>query len=240
MRAPTWLITATLLAPTLALAAGCDDDPEADPDAGVATPEVDTGPPQLRCAALEDDPDRRFCDDFGGGAAMGWIPQAGTWEVIDGRYVGVGPMDVEGVECGASRMSASLREGSGAADLALHVRMASRTRADKVVVLRATDAANRIELNFRADPFGDLVVQELVDCEVVFHVEPGEIAVPHAMDAFLEVEVELVGDRLVVVADGETVLDRQIDFANDDEGRQGLAVIDRGATAFDDVYLMER
>lgn len=196
---------------------------------------ADAGPPQLTCAELEGPMD--FCDDFAAGAMDAWEAEAGTWSVVDARLLGEGPETLDGLDCGASRMSAALRTGSEASDLAMHVELTAHRRSDQVIVLRASDASNRIELNFRADPYGDLVVQEIVDCEVVFHVPSAMVEVPHAMEQPIAVDVSLVGEHLIVIVDGETVLERDIPFANT-TGRQGVAVIDRARTSFDSVYML--
>ena len=180
------------------------------------------------------------CDDFASGRAVGWMPEAGEWAVVEGRYVGVGPESADVTGCGASQMVASLREGSTAEDVSVHVAMTSRERVDKVIVLRASDASNRIEINVRAAPYDDLVVQELVDCEVVRLVPEGEVAVPNAVGQTIDVDAALIGSRLTVAVDGTTVLDRELEFANRGAGLQGLAVITRAEAVFDDVWISER
>lgn len=203
------------------LLAGCEDE---------------EGEPQLACESLEDR-DLVFCDDFADGTASAWRPEGGSWSVVDGRYVGSGPASLDAVPCGASRMTASLREGSASTDVRLHAELGALARVDKTLVLRATDGSNRIELNFRSDPLNDLVVQELVDCEAVYLTEEGAIPVPHAFDERIEVEVELRGEHLLVRVDGEVVLDRDFDFANTEEGQVGVAVIDSAITSFDSVWI---
>jgi len=200
------------------LALGCDDEP------------------QLDCADVEGKPDIMFCDDFSDGEEASWAPEGGGFSVSGARYVGEGPAEVDGSVCGASRMTASLREGSRSTDVTMHVEMRSLERVDKVLVLRATDDSNRIELNFRADPYNDLIVQELIDCELVYHTTDGEVVVEHAMGTTLEVDVTLRGNRLIVRRKTETVLDREFDFANT-EGDVGVAVIERGVSSFDSVWV---
>ncbi|MCZ7684559.1 MAG: hypothetical protein M5U28_39635 [Sandaracinaceae bacterium] len=82
------------------LLAGCEDE---------------EGEPQLVCESLEDR-DLVFCDDFADGTASAWRPEGGSWSVVDGRYVGSGPASLDAVPCGASRMTASLREGSASTE----------------------------------------------------------------------------------------------------------------------------
>ncbi len=210
---------------SLALAmalSGCDED--------VAVEE------QFQCESLDDEAGLAFCADFNDGTADGWRPEGGSWSVVEGRYLGSGPATLDGAECGATLMTASLRDGSESTDLHMHAQLGSLARVDKTLVLRATDASNRIELNFRGDPLNDLVVQELVDCEAVYLTGEGEIATPRT-DERIDVDVELRGQRLVVRIDGDTVLDREFDFANTAEGRAGVAVIDNAMTTFDDVWI---
>lgn len=201
-----------------ALAVGCDDEPQFD------------------CSEM-DMAGVMFCDDFNDGEAPLWHVESGEYSVEDGRYIGEGPDELDGSVCAASLMSASLREGSSAQDVAMHAELRSLERVDKALVLRARDSSNRIEINFRADPLNDLMVQELVDCELVYHTEEGEIPLPHAMEDDLDIEVQLRGDRLVVFRDGEQVMDREFDFANDAAGQVGVAVIDRSLTSFDSVWV---
>lgn len=203
---------------TSVLAIACDDEP------------------QLDCADMDGMPEIVFCDDFNDGEAGSWTSTGGHFSVSGGRYIGEGPDEVDAGACGASLMTASLREGSGSADVAMHAELRSLERVDKVLVLRASDPSNRIELNFRADPLNDLIVQELVDCELVYHTAEGEIPLPHAMEDTLEIDVELRGDRLIVMRDGELVVDRAFDFANA-EGDVGVAVIEGGVTSFDSVWI---
>lgn len=201
-----------------ALACGCDDEP------------------QFECSEM-DMTGVMFCDDFNDGEAPLWNVESGEYAVEGGRYIGEGPEELDASVCDASLMSASLREGSSTRDVAVHAELRSLERVDKVLVLRARDSDNRIEINFRAEPLNDLMVQELVDCELVYHTEEGEIPLPHAMEDDLEIEVELRGERLIVFRDGEQVLDREFDFANDGEGQVGVAVIDRAVTSFDSVWV---
>jgi len=200
------------------LAIGCDDEPQFD------------------CAEMDGRSDIVFCDDFSDGEEASWTAEGGSFSVSGGRYVGEGPEEIDSGMCGASHMVASLREGASSSDVMIHAELRSLERVDKVIVLRATDDANRIELNFRADPYNDLMVQELVDCELIYFTEDGEVPLPHGMDEKLVVDVELRGDRLIVRRDGETVLDQEFAFTNR-EGDVGVAVIERGVASFDSVWV---
>lgn len=201
-------------------------------------PVDDPGSPgivQFSCTSLEPDATQMFCDDFNAQTQLAWIAQAGSWQVMDAHYFGTGPEDLEGAACDASRMSASVRDGARATDLVFHARLRSVQRVDKTIVLRVVDASNRLELNFRAAPYDDLIVQDLRSCAQTMFTQPGEVPVPHAMGADLEVEIELVGERLEVRANGAEVLDRSFPVAVV-EGGVGVAVIDRALTAFDDIW----
>jgi hypothetical protein len=206
----------------LATAAGCNGETE---------------DPQFDCSTMSGTEGLVFCDDFNDGTAPGWMPEGGSWMVQDGRYVGSGPATLDASPCAVSHMTASLRDGSEAADLAMHAELGSLARLDKTIVLRETDPSNRIELNFRGAPLNDLVVQELVGCELVYLTEEGEIAVEQPEGERIDVEVELSGDHLVVRANDDKVLERDFDFANDGPGSVGVAVIDSALTTFDDVWM---
>lgn len=199
---------------------------------------IESGESQLRCEVSEG-ADATFCDDFREGGDDAWSPEGGSWSIEDGRYVGQGPMEVGG-DCGASLMTASYRNGSEATDLALHVELGAEARLDKTIVLRARDASNRIELNFRGAPLDDLIVQELVDCAVVYHTQEGEVSIAQPEGERIEVEVELVGQHLRVTAGGQVVVDRDYELANTGEGRVGVAVIDNAITTFDNVWMTRR
>jgi hypothetical protein len=197
-------------------------------------PDAEEMEPDFECADVGG---TATCDDFNAGDSASWRPEGGSWSVIEGRYVGVGPETVDPAQCGASLMTASLRDGSEAVDLAFHAEIDAEARLDKTIVLRARDSANRIELNFRGAPLNDLIVQELVDCEVAYFTAEGEVPVAQPEGAPVVIDVELRGDHLFVRADGAPVLDGEFDFANAGEGRVGLAVIDHAITSFDDVWM---
>jgi hypothetical protein len=60
--------------------------------------------------------------------------------------------------------------------------------------------------------------------------------IPHEMGQIIEVQVRLVGNVLQVWIDGELVLNRCYDFQAR-SGSVGLAVIDGGVSAFDNVQV---
>ncbi|HEX6395973.1 MAG TPA: family 16 glycoside hydrolase [Steroidobacteraceae bacterium] len=174
-----------------------------------------------------------FCDDFRDGTAARWEPQGGTWEVIDGEYVGVGPLDVCGT--GFSSNETLIRD-LRVDDVEMRFDMRAQ-QVDKGIVLRSTGPGDQIELNFRADPYNDLVVQELVACQFIWlDFTP---LVPHSVDEALDVRVKLVGDRLIVWINGDLVLDRSFPFQAK-SGSVGLAVIGVGGTTeFDNVQVLK-
>jgi hypothetical protein len=190
--------------------------------------------PQLECIDVSG---ATLCDDFNVGDTTTWTPEGGSWSVVDGRYVGMGPTALDPNLCGESLMTASLRTFSEATDLTMHAQLGSEARLDKTIVLRALDDANRIELNFRGAPINDLMVQELSDCVLTYHTAEGEIPVMQPEGERVDVDVDLRGSHLVVVVDGVVVVDRAFEFANTGEGRVGLAVIDNAITVFDDFYM---
>jgi hypothetical protein len=193
-----------------------------------------TDQPQFDCASMEGTPGLMFCEDFNDGLADDWSAEGGDWSVMDGRYVGIAPESVLGSECGASLMTASLYEGISPENVGFHVEMQGFDRLEKTIVLRAVSPSNRIELNFRGDPINDLMVQELRDCELVYHTTEGEIAVPHGMEP-ISVDVELRGDSLIVLVGGQPIVDRTFPFAIR-PGRVGVAVIENSSVAFDSVW----
>jgi hypothetical protein len=190
--------------------------------------------PQFECASMEGTPGLMSCNDFNDGATTGWTALGGSWSVDGGRYLGAGPETVLGSECGASLMTASLRDGVALEDVGLHLEMQSVERLDKTLVLRATDPSNRIELNFRGDPINDLMVQELRDCVLVSHTVEGEIPVAHGAD-MIAVDVTLRGEHLTVVVDGAVVVDRTFPFPVR-QGQVGVAVIENSLVRFDSIW----
>jgi hypothetical protein len=204
--------------------------------AGACTSEgpAEVAEPQFDCTSMEGTPGLMFCEDFNDGLAENWSVEGGDWSVMDGRYLGIAPESVLGSECGASLMTASLYEGLSPENVGFHAEMQGFDRLDKTIVLRAESPSNRIELNFRSDPINDLMVQELRDCELVYHTTEGEIAVPHGTN-MISVDVELRGDSLVVIVDGQPIVDRTFPFAIR-PGRVGVAVIENSSVVFDSVW----
>jgi hypothetical protein len=227
-------ITTTLGAiSALALGAGCASETD-DPVAG-----VDPTLEQFNCDSMEGTAGLMFCDDFNDGAAPSWATESGSWMVQDGLYFGSGPDTASTSVCSATLMNATMRQGVLAKDVLFHTEMTSHARADKTIVLRALDDSNRVELNFRAAPLNDLIVQEVVDCEETYHTAEGEIPVPHAEGQTLDVEVELRGQNLLVTVDGAVVVNREFPLT-DREGQVGVAVITEGSlTSFDSIWVQE-
>ena len=174
-----------------------------------------------------------FCDDFGDGTDTRWEPQGGLWEVTDNEYVGTGVVDVC-MESGFSSNETLIRD-LRARDVELRVEMRSQQRVDKGIVLRSTSPTDQIELNFRADPFNDLVVQEIAACQFILLEFVAQI--PHLVGQTIDVRAKLIGDLLCVWIDGELVLSRRFPFQAT-SGSMGLAAIRHGGvTAFDNVQV---
>lgn len=162
-----------------------------------------------------------FCDDFSDGVAARWQSPGAVWSVVDGEYIGTGAP--EACQTGFSSNETMIRDLT-AADVEMRVEMRSEVRVDKGIVLRSTGPGDQIELNFRADPFNDLAVQELVGCQfALLELFPA----PHPMGQTIEAHMKLAGDRVVVWLDGRLVLDRSFPF-HATSGAVGLAVIDNG------------
>jgi len=216
---------------------GCND-PAVDP-----TPSASPATPSALSSAVDfcDGPSGSgswiagadFCDDFRDGTAARWEPQGGTWEVIDNEYVGIGPRDACGT--GFSSNETLIRD-LRVDDVEMRFDMRA-PQVDKGIVLRSTGPGDQIELNFRADPYNDLVVQELVACQFIWlEFTP---LIPHPVEETLDVQLKLVGDRLVVWINGELVLDRTFPFQAK-SGSVGLAVIGiGGTTTFDNVQVLK-
>lgn len=215
------------------------------PDAGGGGEAGSAGAGGFSC---DNAPAMAACFEFGDPADDDdWTPEGGTWSVTDGAYVGTGPAAAP--TCtgdDASPMVASLVPGFLASDLRMSVKMTGLQRADKVLVLRAEDASNRIEINFRADftgGGGDVVVQESVDCESeTALVGPGTIQHSHAATDTLAVDVELVGVHLKVWIDGAIKYDQDVPgLTTSGPGGAGFAVFADtevpGITRFDELLL---
>jgi hypothetical protein len=200
------------------LLVGCDEG--SDPSVAESS-----GPPSQISTAADCNAD--FCDDF---SDAKWNPQGGLWEVADNEYAGTGVQDA--CNTGFSSNETLVRDLS-ARDVELRVDMRSLERVDKGIVLRSTGPSDQVELNFRAAPFSDLVVQEVIACDLhLLSFDP----LPHEMGQTINVQVRLVGDILKVWMDGELVLERCYDFRAS-SGAVGLAVINDGVSAFDNVQV---
>ena len=173
-----------------------------------------------------------FCDDFSDGVAARWESAGAIWAVVDGEYIGTGAF--EACQTGFSTNETIIRDLT-AADVEIRVDMRSEVRVDKAIILRSTGPGDQIELNFRADPYNDLAVQELACCQfALLELFPA----PHPMGQTIEAHVKLVGNRVVVWIDGKLVLDRSFPFRAT-SGAVGLGVIDNGVTAFDNVQVLK-
>ena len=235
-------IGASFMALGLTLAgSGCATGGDA-PDAGVRDggPVHDVGAHdtallgEFACSELAPTTSMRFCADFNDSRATGWTSQAGTWVVRDRRYLGAGP-DFAPLECEASGVGSSLVDRFSATDVRIQADLQSIIGVDKVIVLRHTDASNRIEINLRAEfefPhmsgmfINDLMVTELsgdgVTCTQTLHTEENEILVTHRIGETIRIDLELVGNHLRVLADEVLVVDRDFEFANTAGGRVGV------------------
>jgi hypothetical protein len=172
-----------------------------------------------------------FCDDFSDGTDSRWETRGGLWEVINHEYVGTGVPDA--CATGASADETLIRD-LRAENVEMRLEMRSQQRVDKGIILRSTGFGDQIALNFRADPFNDLVVQELAGCQFILF--DSSTRIPHLVGQTIDVQIKLVGDHLMVWIDGQVVLDRNFPFRAR-PGAMGLVVIDEGVTAFDNVQV---
>lgn len=209
-------------------------------DAGPVDPGIALGLPaasDFSCANL--DGSESACFDFNDGSATTLTTEGGRWENVGGRFVGFGPEVVPGA-CTGSLMTHALVPGLVVEDVSVHVQLASVARVDKVVVLRSTGEENRVQVNLRAldsdASYGDLVVQEIRDCEFIRYTQEGEVPIPHALGDAVEVDINLVGARLTVEIDGTTAFDRDVPVALR-SGQVGLGIIERSTTMFDDIVV---
>ena len=193
-------------------------------DAAVTTTSAGTG-----CSLTSN---TNFCDNFNSGRADRWSTEGGIWKVVDRRYVGTPTFDSSFSPCGRPT-GQSLIRGVRARNLDMRVDLTSLTGVDKFVVLRSTDSDNQIELNFRAAPFGDLVVQEKRLCDFFFHTQEFEVLIPHEIGQTIRTRIRLIGDRLTVWIDGTRVLNRIFPFTAR-AGRAGVGVW-TGKVGFDNV-----
>jgi hypothetical protein len=175
-----------------------------------------------------------FCDDFSSGTAGQWEPQVGTWTVEDGEYVGEGTFD----RTTCSGLQGTLIRNLEASNVDIRVDMRSIQRVDKGIILRSNGPDNQIELNFRADPFGDLVVQQLVDCKQTLLLDIFQVLIPHQVGETIHTRVKLIRNHLQVWINGGLVLNRSFPFTAT-RGGVGLTTIDGGITAFDNVEVHE-
>ena len=172
-----------------------------------------------------------FRDDFSDGTDARWETRGGLWEVINNEYVGTGLPDA--CATGSSADETLIRD-LRAQNVEMRLEMRSEKRVDKGIILRSTGFGDQIALNFRADPFNDLVVQELAGCEFILF--DSNTRIPHQVGQTIDVRVKLVGDHLTVWIDDRLVLDRSFPFRAR-PGAVGLVVIDEGVTAFDNVQV---
>jgi hypothetical protein len=186
------------------------------------------------CAGVVQGPNA-FCDDFENGTAERWQPVDGTWRVVDREYVGRAGVD----RCSTGFSSnESLIRHLDAADVDVRVQMRSIQRVDKGVILRSTSPGNQIELNFLADPYNALAIQEVVNCELrIYQILSGIgiAGIHHELGEIVNIRIRLAGQRLQVWMKGQLVLDGSFPFRAT-RGSVGLSVItDLGYSVFDNV-----
>src|SRR5687767_11094203 len=92
-----------------------------------------------------------FIDDFNSGTAERW-QTVGNWRVQSGAYIG----NASGVYSGTN----AFIRGFAAQDVYMEADMESLWRVDKYILLRYAGSSNLVALNFRANPYNDLVVHQ--------------------------------------------------------------------------------
>jgi hypothetical protein len=187
---------------------------------------------QSFCAGVVQGP-KTFCDDFESGAADRWQPVDGAWSVVDREYVGRAGID----RCSTGFSSnESLIQHLAATDVDVRLQMRSIQRVDKAVILRSTSPGNQIEVNFLADGYNALAIQQVSNCQLtVYQVLFGMPGLRHELGEIIDVRIKLVGQRLQVWSKGQLVLDGLFPFRVT-QGSVGVGVItDLGYSVFDNV-----
>ncbi len=179
-------------------------------------------------------PANSFYDNFNSGNASRWDEKSGIWTVSNGKYIGEGTGNAF-CQAGPSSIYETLIRQYIARDVVAEVDMKSIERVDKIIILRSADSGSQIELNFRANPFGDLIVQERVNCEGFIYTPEFSVPIPHQVGQTIHVRLKLIGQKLSVWIDDVLVLDRTFNFKNTKAGQGGVAVIDAGKAEFDNV-----
>lgn len=211
-----------------------------DPNAGGVTADELPEASNFDCSDADGEP--LFCADFNDGETDGFSYEGGEWEVVDERLIGYGPSAPSG-DCTESLMTHAVLTDVRAQNVHLKVQLTAMERVDKVILLRNQDAANRLQLNFRAltrdGDYGDLMVQETQNCIFTLLTEVGEVPIGHDMGEPIDAEIFLTGQQLVVLVNGETVLDRSFPIA-EVTGAVGIGVIDHATSVFDDLVIYEQ
>ena len=175
-----------------------------------------------------------FSDDFSSGNANRWLPDSGTWTVVNGEYQG------SGVSPSGFGPNQSVVRDLQARDVDIELDMRSVAGVDKGLILRSADPYNQIELNFRAARPNaypaDLVVQELTNGSQSFYIGEFAVLIPHDVGQTIHVRARLVGPQLTVWMNGAVVLDSSFSFAIR-SGRVGIGVLAGQVAAFDNVRI---
>lgn len=193
---------------------------------------------QLSTVRVDSVPANSFYDNFNSGNASRWNEESGIWTVSNGKYIGEGTGN-EICPSSESSISQTVIAQYIARDVVAEVDMKSIERIDKLIILRSTDPSNQIEVNFRANPYGDLIVQEKVNCEGFLYTPEFSVLIPHQVGQTIHVRLKLIGQQLSVWIDNVLVLDRAFNFKNTTTGQGGLGVIEAGKTEFDNVKVLK-
>ncbi|HEY4219882.1 MAG TPA: hypothetical protein VGO62_01035 [Myxococcota bacterium] len=218
------------------VAAGCG------PIGDGSGPEItDLLPPASKFKCSDLDGTETACVDFNDGNKHGFSGEAGTWDVVDGRYLGWGPDD-NPTTCADSLITHAIFPAVNAQDLTVHAQLASIKRVDKVLVLRSVDQGNRLQINFRArdagGEYGDVMVQEVKDCVFSKFTNDGQIPLDNELGDALDVDVTLAGQHITVVAGGKTLLDADEPITVQ-AGKVGVGVIDHSESMFDNFIVRD-
>jgi hypothetical protein len=187
-----------------------------------------------------------LCYDFSKDDTVSFTPQGGTWAIVNGGYIGVGPAAEVTCVGSGSLMTATMLNNFSATDVRVRAKLTSLTRIDKVLILRERDPGNRIEVNFRATHVypdgstvgGDLVIQELVGCQFTILLVPKTVLIPHDPLQTISVDVQLRGTHFHILVDGNVVFDNDVPVVTA-AGSVGMAIITNTQALFDD-FIVEK
>jgi hypothetical protein len=157
-------------------------------------------PPSLSSRALADSPHARgavlLSEDFDDGVADDFLPQSGSWEVVDGVYHG----HTEGYESDGI----SIAGDAAWADYRVEYDLMTSDAPNQMIAFRIVSLSDHYFLNMRADPWNDVVLTKVVDgvrTDLAYSTYVNQDETWHHMI------VELTGAHIRFICDGHPLLD---------------------------------